>query len=318
MLRRWLNHIAFHLLHVLWQLLSLLPLRVHYVFSDLLYVLVGPVLHYRRRVIRRNLAAAFPELDERERRDIERGFYHHFCDVVAESVKLATISRKNIARRMVFHGAEQVNEAVRQGQSVALLLGHYGNWEWVTSLRLAMDDPDAAYGHIYHPLENPVVDRLFLAVRNRMGSHSIAMRDTLRFIHQANAQQRPSVIGYISDQVPLWQNIHHWLTFFNQETPVFTGVERIARKYNQAVFYVDVRRVGRGHYEAEFQLITRDPAAMPDHAITDEYFRRLEATIRRAPQYWLWSHNRWKRTREEFDRNYEVVGGRVVPRKRTE
>ena len=312
MIKRWFNNIAFHVLHVVWQLLSLLPMWVHYVFSDLLYVLVSPVLHYRRRVIRRNLSAAFPELSDDERRKIERAFYHHFCDVVAESVKFATISRHNIAQRMVFKGAEQVNAVIRDGQSVALLLGHYGNWEWVTSLRLAMDDPNGAYGHIYHPLENEVVDRLVLAVRNRMGSQSIAMGDTLRFIRQAADEGRQSVVGYISDQVPLWHNIHHWLTFFNQETPVFTGVERIARKYNQAVFYVDVRRVSRGHYEAEFQLITRDPASMPEHAITDEYFHRLEATIRRAPQYWLWSHNRWKRTREEFDRRFKVVNGRVV------
>ncbi|MBR6282703.1 MAG: lysophospholipid acyltransferase family protein [Muribaculaceae bacterium] len=317
-MKRWLNNIAFHVLHALWQLLSLLPLWVHYALSDVLYVLVAHMLRYRRRVIRRNLAAAFPELGESERRKIERGFYHHFCDVLAESVKLATIGRDNIQKRMVFKGAEQVNEVMRQGQSVALLLGHYGNWEWVTSVRRVLDDPNGAYGHIYHPLENEVVDRLFLAVRNRMGSQSIAMHDTLRFIHLAEAEGRQSVIGYISDQVPLWQNIHHWLTFFNQETPVFTGVERIARKHRQAVFYVDVRRVSRGHYEAELQLITRDPASMPPHAITDEYFRRLEATIRRAPQYWLWSHNRWKRTREEFDRNYEVVNGRVMPRKRAE
>ncbi len=316
--KRLLNNIAFHTLHVVWQLLSLLPLRVHYVLSDVLCLLVEHVLHYRRRVIRRNLSAAFPELDERERRKIEHGFYRHFCDVVAESVKMATISRKNIRERMLFRGAEQVNEIMRQGQSVALLLGHYGNWEWVTSVRLAFDDPDGAYGHIYHPLENEVVDRLFLAVRNRMGSQSIAMRDTLRFIRQAQDEGRPSVVGYISDQVPLWQNIHHWLTFFNQETPVFTGVERIARRYGQAVFYVDVRRLGRGRYECELQLITRDAASMPEHAITDEYFRRLEATIRRAPQYWLWSHNRWKRTREEFDRNFEVVNGRVVARKQPE
>ena len=168
-----------------------------------------------------------------------------------------------------------------------------------------------------------VADVRFLAYlctkfRNRMGSHSIAMSETLRWLIDHQRRGEATIVGYISDQVPLWQNIHHWLTFFNQDTPVFTGVERIARKYNQAVFYVDVQRLSRGHYQAEFQLITRDAASMPDHAITDEYFRRLEATIRRAPQYWLWSHNRWKRTREEFDRNFEVVNGRVVARKQAE
>ena len=312
---RWYNRILFWLLYGIWYTISLLPMWFHHGLTWVLYLLVAHVLHYRRRVIRRNLANSFPEKSDAERRTLELQFYRFFCDYLAETVKFATISRRNIKRRMTFTGTELVNQVLNEGQDVALMLGHYGNWEWITTLRLAMENPNAGYGHIYHPLENEVFDRLFLTVRNRMGSQSIAMHDTLRFLRRCHDQGWHSVIGYISDQVPLWQNIHHWLTFMNQETPVFTGVERIARKYDQAVFYVDVQRVKRGYYTAQFKLITRHPADLPEFEITNRCFQMLETTIRRAPQYWLWSHNRWKRTREEFDRNYQVINGRVVARK---
>ena len=135
----------------------------------------------------------------------------------------------------------------------------------------------------------------------------------LKYSIDGNKQaDRPTMLGYINDQVPKWENIHHWLTFLNQETPVFTGIERITRQLNQAVVYIDVKRLRRGYYECEYQVITRDPSTMGEYELTDIYFQRMEQTINRAPQFWLWSHNRWKRTREEFDRRFKVVNGRVV------
>ena len=315
-MKKFFNNIAFYALYVLWYSWSLLPMWFHYACAWLLYVLVAHVLRYRRRVILTNLRNAFPEKSPREHRDIMFKFYRFFCDYIAETIKFATMSKNNIRRRMVFHGVEQLNEVFAQGQSVALMLGHYGNWEMVTSLRMWLDeDAQGGFGHIYHRLENEVMDRLFLTFRNRMGSHSIAMSETLRWLIDHQRRGEATIVGYISDQVPLWQNIHHWVTFLNQETPVFTGVERIARKMNQAVFYLDMQRVKRGRYEVQFRLITRDPAALPEHAITEQYFSMLEETILRAPQYWLWSHNRWKRSRKEFDERYEVVNGRVRERK---
>ena len=313
-----LNHALYGALYGTWYLLSLLPMWLHYLLADALYILIAKLLRYRRRVIDKNLTNAFPELTTEQRNHIKREYYHFFCDYIAETVKFATMSRRNIHRRMVFKGIDQVIDILKSGQSVALMLGHYGNWEMITAIREPVGNLDCGYGHIYHPLENEVMDRLFLTFRNRMGSHSIAMSETLRWLIDHQRRGEATIVGYISDQVPTWQNIHHWVTFFNQDTPVFTGVERIARKLNQAVVYVDVKCVKRGYYEADLQLITRDPNSLPQMAITDEYYRRMEATIRRAPQYWLWSHNRWKRTREEFDRRFEVKNGRVVERKQAQ
>lgn len=305
--------ILYYIVLAVWYLLSLLPLRVHYLISDLLFVLLYRLLGYRRTVVRTNLSSAFPEKSDEELRKIERGFYHFFCDYLAESVKLMTISRENLRRRMVFKGVDVVDEVIESGQSCAIYLGHLCNWEWVTSLPLWVT-PKAQCGQIYHPIENKDFDRLFLRSRQRIGAVCIPMADTLRRIIEFKQAGQPVVIGYISDQVPFWTNIHHWVDFLHHDTPVLTGTERIARKVDHAVFFLDVRRLRRGYYEAEFKLITREPQKMEDYQITDIYYQMLEQSIRRAPEFWLWSHNRWKRTREEFDERFDVVNGKVIPK----
>ena len=172
----------------------------------------------------------------------------------------------------------------------------------------------AQCGQIYHPIENPEFDRLFLKMRQRMGAVCIPMNDTLREILRSRGAHPPVVIGYISDQVPHWRNIHHWCDFLHHDTPVLTGAERIARKVGHAVFYLEVSRIRRGYYEAEFKLITLDPKSLPEYEITTRYFQMLERSIIRQPELWLWSHNRWKRGREEFNAKFEIINGKVVPK----
>ena len=305
--------ILYYIVLAIWYLLSLLPLKVHYVISDLLFWLLYGLLGYRRKVVRENLKTSFPEKSEEELRMIERGFYRFFCDYIAESVKLMTISKENLKKRMTFKGTELVNEVIESGQSCAVYLGHLCNWEWVTSLPLWVT-PKAQCGQIYHPLENKDFDRLFLRSRQRMGAVCIPMQDTLRKILDFRKAGQPVVIGYISDQVPFWTNIHHWVDFLHHDTPVLTGTERIARKVKHAVFFLDVRRIRRGYYEAEFKLITREPQAKQEYEITDIYYQMLEQRIRQTPEFWLWSHNRWKRTREEFNERFDVVNGKVIPK----
>lgn len=305
--------ILYYIVLAVWYVLSLLPLRVHYVISDLLFWLLYAVIGYRRKVVYSNISASFPEKSEEELRKIERGFYHFFCDYMVESVKLMTITPENLKKRMVFKGTEIVDEIVESGQSCALYLGHLCNWEWVSSLPLWLS-PKVHCGQIYHPLENKDFDRLFLRSRQRMGAECIAMADTLRKILEYRKAGQPIIVGYISDQVPFWTSIHHWVNFLNHDTPVLTGTERIVRKVNHAVLFLDIHRVRRGYYEAEIKLITREPQKMGEYEITDTYFKMLEQSIRKAPEFWLWSHNRWKRTREEFNERFEVINGKVIPK----
>jgi KDO2-lipid IV(A) lauroyltransferase len=223
---------------------------------------------------------------------------------------MMTISEKNLKRRMAFKGTKEADEILESGQSIALYLGHYCNWEWVTSMPLWIT-PKAHCGQIYHVLENAAFDKLFLKLRERWGAESIPMAETLRRVATYRKQGQPIMIGYISDQVPFWNNIHHWLNFLNHDTPVLTGTERLARGAGHAIFYLDMHRVRRGYYEATLKLITRDPKQTKDYELTDAYFRMLEESIRRDPVCYLWTHNRWKRTHEEFNLRYDEATGRV-------
>ena len=294
-----------------WYILSLLPFWVHYLLSDFIYLILYKLVGYRKQVVRENLTISFPEKSKEELLRIERRFYHFLGDYFAESVKLMTISKQSLRRRLVFKNTEAIEECIESGQSCAVFLGHYCNWEWITSLPLWVT-PKAQCGQIYHPIENKDFDRLFLRLRQRLGAVCIPMQDTLRKILEFRQAGQPVVIGYISDQKPHWVNIHHWVDFLHHDTPVLTGTERIARRMNHAVFYLDVRRLRRGYYEAEFKLITREPQQMPEFKLTDIYYQMLEASIQRAPEFWLWSHNRWSRTREEFNERFEVIDGKVI------
>jgi KDO2-lipid IV(A) lauroyltransferase len=224
---------------------------------------------------------------------------------------MMTISSEQQKKRMQFEGVELIEQCVKEGQSVAMYLGHYCNWEWVSSFPLWLSEK-VQCGQIYHPIENKDFDRLFLRSRQRQGALCIPMQDTLRKILEFRRAGQPIVVGYIADQKPHWVNIHHWVDFLHHDTPVLTGTERIVRKVNHAVVYLDMQRVRRGYYKGVLHLITREPGKLAEFELTDIYYRYLEASIRRAPEFWLWSHKRWARTRQEFNERFEVVDGKVI------
>ena len=312
-----MNKVLFYIVYAFWYLLSLLPFCIHYLFSDFVYLILYRLIGYRVKVVRNNLTTSFPEKSEAEIRQIERAFYHSLCDYFVEAVKMTSMSERQIRRHMVFKGAEIVNESIAQGQSVAVYLGHTINWEWITSLPLWISKK-AHCGQLYHALENETFDTLFLHIRERWGAECIPLVDVLRKIIEYKQKGQPTVLGYLGDQVPHWNNIHHWCWFLNHDTPVMTGTERIAVKNRQAMVFLDVSRKKRGYYEAEFKLMTRTPEQLKEYEATDLYHQLLEANIRRQPELWLWSHNRWKRTREEFNERFQVIGGKVVPREGAE
>lgn len=298
--------IIYYILFCFWFLISLLPLRVLYIISDGLFYIIYYIVKYRRPLVRKHLTDSFPEKTEKEIIKIEKDFYSWLCDYIVETIKLFSISRRHIRQRMRFSGTDLIMEQLSKGKSCALYLGHYCNWEWVTSLPLAVGDT-AVCAQIYHVLENQMFDRLFLRLRSRMGAVSIPMAETLRHIVKFRNEGKPMIIGFIADQVPFWNNIHYWTDFLHHDTPVLTGTERIARKADFTVFYLDIRRERRGYYSAEFKLLTKNPRELPEYAVTELYWRALEETIRRQPHLWLWTHNRWKRTREEWEYRIDPV-----------
>ena len=302
-------------IYCLFYAISLLPFRLLYVLADIECFMLYHVIRYRRGVVRRNLVTSFPDKSEQEIVQIEKRFYHWFCDYFFEAVKLLSISDAELRRRFTIINSEEVEQCFKEGQDVAAILGHYCNWEWLSCV--GMNLPlERETGLIYHPLRNKAFDYLFCKLRlHEKHSRVIPKQDILRYVLSRKKEGIRNICGYISDQGPKWKNIHLWLPFLNHEhTPVFTGGERIMRKMNNAVFYVEMSRPKRGYYTATYKLITRTPNALEPDGITRRFFQMLEQTIRREPAYYLWSHNRWKRTKEEFDRRFQVVNGKVIER----
>jgi KDO2-lipid IV(A) lauroyltransferase len=209
-----------------------------------------------------------------------------------------------------YKGMDKVEEVLKSGQSIATVLGHFGNWELLSCTKLAVPGfKDWTLGLIYHALRNRDFDRLFLDIRSAHHGTCIDKHDILRELVKLKKDGRVSLFGYILDQSAKWDSIHLWLPFLNHDTPVFTGAERIARKFKNAVFYIDMQRPKRGKYIFDFQLVTLAPQDMEENELTRETFKLLEASIRRQPECYLWTHNRWKRTHEEY--NQKVASGEL-------
>ncbi len=333
--------VIYIIVYSVFYLISLLPYSVLYALSDGLYFIVYHLVGYRRKVVRKNLDTSFPEKSEDERRKIERQFYHWLCDYFVETVKLMSVSREELLRHIEFRNVEQLEQCFDEGQTCAAILGHYCNWELLSATGLSFKrHKEAVCGLIYHPLHSRIFDHLFVKIRQSMGGVCIPKKDILRYLITFRKQNLMNLFGYIADQAPTYSNIHLFLPFLNHDTPVFTGAERIMRKMNNAVFYVDLQREEpqdsecasgrqggrcssryggcfakrRGKYICTFRLITRTPEQLPEHEITRQFFQLLETSIRNAPQYYLWSHDRWRRTREEYNRRYTTVNGHTVKR----
>lgn len=294
--------ITYYIIGGIWWLLSLLPLKILYLFSDMLYVLVHHVIGYRKKIVRKNLTNSFPEKSLDEIKQIEKGFYHFFCDYIVETIKQFSISKEEMKKRMVISGVEEIKDRMEKENKTFcfIYLGHFCNWEWIASLPYWVPN-DILCAQIYHPLYNKAFDKLFLRIRNKFGGECIPMKETLRRIIELRRAKQKTIIGFISDQAPKWNSIHHFVDFLNQETPVFIGTEKIAKQVDALVYYGDVRRVKRGFYTCEFKPMTEKPVKeIPDWELTDAYAHLLEEMISRHPNFWLWSHNRWKRTKEEW------------------
>ncbi|MDR2145095.1 MAG: lysophospholipid acyltransferase family protein [Tannerella sp.] len=277
-------------------LLALLPLRCLYVISDLMFVVVCYVMRYRRKVVLENLRNSFPEKSERERRQIARKFYRFLCDLIVETLKVANIDTPQIRRRIKYSNPEIFDELYRKGKQILFVTGHYGNWEWLATL-----ENTTPYHHatLYHPLESRFFDKFIYDLRTKYGTDAIPTFQAIRAINDYKYENRLTTLCFLADQSPPRNAVHHWTTFLNQDTAVYQGVEKLAKRYNTAVLYYEIRRVKRGYYEVDVTPITENAAETFDMGITNQHVRLLEETIRRNPQYWLWSHRRWKHKRVE-------------------
>ena len=271
-------------------ILSLLPFAVLYFFADIFYFLVYYVVRYRKKVVRENLRKSFPEKDNNALLSIEKKFFRHFTDLIFEIIKLKSLNKKEVQKRIKFNGQEQLEAYFSHNQGVLACMGHYGNWEMLI-LALGLESSGKSY-IIYKPLNSNTFDKWFKKLRNRFGNILVPMRQTLRMV--VATKDEPSVFCFGSDQSPVRAEVQYTLQFLNQPTAVFMGLEKIAVQTNKPVYYFDVKRVKRGFYEVDILPLCLHPKETKGHEITDLFFEFLNTTIQREPAYWLWSHNRWK------------------------
>lgn len=274
--------------------ISLLPFRVLYWVSDILFFITYHLVGYRKKVVKENLNNAFPHLSEAEKKSIEIKFYKHFADFLVESVKSITISDKAIQERCALINPELIHNYYDQGKNVIVLCGHYNNWEYyAVGIAQQMKHQTIA---AYQPLKNTFFDRAMLKSRQRFGMKMVSMRGIPRFFAKELSKQ-PTMSVMVNDQSPANPKTAYWNNFLNQETGWMKGAEKLAERYNQAVVFGCIRKKKRGYYEVSFYPITEDVTQHESGYILDQHAFHLEKIIKEAPQYWLWSHKRWKHKR---------------------
>lgn len=279
-------------------LVALLPFRVLYALSDGLYFLMRHIVHYRKKVVRRNLRNSFPEKSETELMEIERKFYHYICDYMLEEVKMLRISFDELRRRMTYENTDAYLSMIEKHGGIVVMIPHYANFEWLIGMGAIMQ-PDDIPGQVYKPLRNRYLDEMFKVIRSRFGGYNIPKHSTAREVIKLRREGKRMVLGLITDQSPNRSEAHYWTNFLHQDTVFMDGAERIAKMMGFPVFYAELQKTGRGRCKVSFDLVTETPKQTADGEITECFVRRLEQTIRREPAYWFWSHKRWKLTRQQ-------------------
>ena len=290
--------VGYFLLRTLSWLIYKMPSFLVYLFSDLLFVVLFYIVGYRREVVNVNLANSFPNKSEKERHLIALKFYHHLCDCFLETLYFDWISDKKVRRRVKFLNPELANDYMDKGRTVIILMGHYNNWECFNNWGLHSSHKSYA---IYKKLRNRAFEKFYIHLRSRFGSFPLERAMTFRQLMEDIQGGIPSLSLFLIDQTPRVHDIQYWTTFLNQETAVLVGPEKIAVKLNTVVIFGKTKKVKRGFYEVEFVLITESAKACSKFEITEKSTRIMEKLIEESPEFWLWSHRKWKHLRSEIE-----------------
>ena len=283
--------LSFYLLYPIIYLIASLPFRLVYLFSDFLYLLIR-LTGYRREVVLRNLRNSFPEKSTDEINKICNEFYRYLCDLVLETLKTLNMSAEQTRKRVKFHNTEWLDKLYAEKRSIVIVMGHYGNWEWAGPIFTLTTKYQLVV--IYRPLSHPYFEKMMTGMRTRFGTRITPADKTLR--DMVAYRNEITATAFIADQTASSQNAY-WTTFLNQETLVFTGPEKLSKKFKYPVVFMNVVRVKRGYYEVFPELLVENPENTAENEITDRFFQRLESEIKRDPVPWLWSHKRWKHKR---------------------
>ncbi len=290
-----MQFLLYIVLYPLLWLLSILPFPLFYLVSDGVCFVVYRLIGYRKKTVRYNLAIALPHLSEAERKSIEKKFYRHLCDLFLEMIKTLTITDAEMNKRFVVKNEALLQEAEAKGKSIILMASHYASYEWSISINKKLALKSYA---IYKKITNPHFDRLVKTIRAKFGAQLITTKETIPTIEENYNQSQLSLYGFASDQSPKASRAFDWGTFFGKETPLQTGAEMLAKKYDMTMYFMHIRKIKRGYYEAELEVLSENPKEVPDFEITALFMKKVEAQILEAPEYYLWTHKRWKHQRQ--------------------
>ncbi|MFD1061672.1 lysophospholipid acyltransferase family protein [Winogradskyella litorisediminis] len=295
--------IAYILIYPLLWIISILPFRLLYALSDVLYFFIYRIFKYRKKVVKANLRLVFPDKSKSEIEEISSKFYHHLCDMILEAIKSMTISEASMMKRFTFTNLELIRDLEIKQKSIMLMTAHYGSWEWIFILQRHINYKGYA---VYKRLGNKYFDRLVKRIRAKYNSHLITTKETFQILTASQKKGELTMNGFAADQSPKHYSALHWNKFMGITVPMHTGAETIAKKFDMAVVFFSVKRLKRGYYKATFETITESPNEFEDYKITDIFFKLIENQIHEAPQYYLWTHKRWKhrdKVPEEFIKN---------------
>lgn len=287
-----MNAIVYYLSLPFIYLISILPFRALCLLSDAIYAILFYIIGYRKKIVYNNLRNAFPSKSEKEIKGLRKRFYHYFCDLMLETLKTLTISAKAAQKHVIIEDKSVIEEYYQKKQSIIIVLGHMGNWELVGAGFTQVGLHDMYI--IYHPLSNKYFDQLIYHMRTRLGNKLYAMNDTLKGM--LKNKNNITATAFIADQTPRPRGAY-WTTFLNQDTPVFFGTEKVAKKLNYPVVYASIKRIERGKYSLNFELLVDNPKETQTGEISEIHTKRLEKDIIEQPEVWLWSHKRWKHKR---------------------
>ncbi|WP_345090971.1 lipid A biosynthesis acyltransferase [Flavobacterium chungnamense] len=275
---------------ILW-LISILPFPILYLFSDLVYFLIYRVIGYRKKTVRENIALALPHLSEKERLIIEKKSYHHLCDMFLEMIKTMSISEKEINKRFSYSNLDVYLDLEKKGKSIALMCAHYASYEWVLSMNNHITFK--GYG-IYKKIANPYFDKLVKNIRAKFKAYLITTKETKNCIEENAKNGVLGIFGFASDQTPRRSDNMYWDSFLGIQTPIHVGAEMLAKRYDMKVIFLKVKKVKRGYYEASFEVLSDDVKSIPDYKLSENFMRKVEQQIYEAPEFYLWTHKRWK------------------------
>lgn len=275
---------------ILW-LISILPFSIFYIFSDFVCFWVYNVFGYRKSTVRKNIALALPHLTTKERLDIERKFYSHLCDMFLEMIKTMTISEKEINRRFVITNIELIKEYESKGKSVVLMCAHYASWEWLINIAKKINFSSIS---IYKKINNKYFDKLIRGIRTKLKTELVETKKSVGLMEYNKKMGIKAFYGFASDQSPQLSKAKYWDTFMGLEVPVYTGAEMLAKRLDMNMVFVKVQKVKRGFYQATIVPLAENPREYPNYEITSMFLREVEKQIYEAPEYYFWTHKRWK------------------------